>query len=264
MHNIFREEISRAFLNKRFLIVLLLAAASFAYGLFQIYDSLSAYPLGAVTIWQEVLKRGYYGFFASLTAVLPFADSLSVDKNERFLDHILTRTGYKEYLCAKFLTVVLSGFAAVALPAILLLLFCWLLFPANPAQIPNLYFSLGEILPGNTIIEPGNNLDPSLIGYGLLCLLFLGLFGVTYAVLAMGVSFHTKNSFVVFGVSFICYSFGYYFIPTSRHLSWLDSTEAILIPSGNLLSPLVQCGLVCLFFCASILIFGKKEYQVLS
>jgi hypothetical protein len=263
MRNIFRVEISRAFLNKRFILVFLLAVISFIYGYFQINVSLSASPLGAITIWQEILKRGYYGFFASFIAALPFADSLSVEKNEHMLDPILTRASYSQYLRAKSLAVTLSGFAAVLLPAVLLLLFCRIVFPADPVQIPNLSFSMDEILSGN-IIQPGNSLDPSVNGYLMLCLLFLGLFGTAYALLAMGASFQTKNSLVVLGIPFICYSFGYYFIPTSRRLNWLVSTEAALLPSGNLFSPLIQFCFICLFFGANILIAGKKERQVLS
>lgn len=262
MYSIYREELSRAFLNKRFLLVFLLAGISFTYGFFQMKNIIGD-PVGAITIWQEILKRGYYGFFACVMAVLPFADSLSIEKNERAINHFLLRTEYKKFIGAKFVAIVLSGLTAVVMPAIILLILCSLIYPANPVQIPNLSFSINEILPGS-VIKPGNIWTLSSFGYLLICLLFLGLFGATYAILAMGISFQTRNPLVVFGIPFICYSFGYYFIPTSRHLSGLVSTEATLIPNGNLFPALIQYGLLCLCFCVSFLIFGKKERQVLS
>lgn len=262
MQSIYREELSRAFINKRFLLVFLLAGISFTYGFFQVKNIISD-PVGAITIWQEILSRGYYGFFACVMAVLPFADSLSIEKNERAINHFLVRIEYKKFIRAKFFAVVLSGSAAVVIPAIILLILCFLVYPANPVQIPNLSFSVNEMLPGS-VIPPGNIVILSSFGYAILCLLFLDLFGATYAILAMGTSFQTKNLLIVFGIPFILYSFGYYFIPTSRHLNWLVSTETTLIPNGNLFPALIQYCVLGLFFCVNVLLFGKKERQVLS
>ena len=262
MQSIYREELSRAFINKRFLLVFLLAGISFTYGFFQVKSIISD-PMGAITIWQEILSRGYYGFFACVMAVLPFADSLSVDKNERVINHFLLRTGYTKFMQAKTLTVVLSGASAVVMPALILLFICILIYPANPVQIPTISFSIDEIMPGS-VISPGNILDLASFEYLVLCLLFLIFFGATYAILAMGISLQTKNNLIVFGIPFLCYSFGYYFIPSSRHLNWLISTEAVLIPQGNLIPAAVQVIGICMFFCINMLLFGNKERQVLS
>ncbi len=262
MPNIYREELSRALVNKRFLLVFLLAGISFLYGFFQM-KTIVVEPLDAITIWQGILQRGYYGFFACVMAVLPFADSLSVDKNERVINHFLLRVEYKKYIAAKFLSAIVSGAVAVLLPAILMLLICALMYPANPVQIPTLSFSVKEILPGQ-VISPGTALKLTPLGYLALCWLFLAFFGMAYAMLAMGLSFHTKNSLIVLGFPFLCYSFGYYFIPSSRHLHWLISSEAALIPQGNLISAVVQWVGFGLFFCANVLLFGNKERQVIK
>ena len=263
MHKIYQVEISRAFKTKRLLIVVLLAAISFVYGYSRIYLSLDMAPLGAVTFWQGILQRGYYGFFASFAAALPFADSLSAEKRGHILSQILTRTNYGSYLRAKFLAAVLSGITAVALPALLLLVFCLMVFPANPLQIPSLYFSTGELF-SSTLIQAGSGLNLSASGYLLLCLLALAMFGAAYTVLALGISFLTKNSAFVLGVPFICYSFGSYLIPASRHLKWLNSPQAALIPTGNLFSPLVQYSLCLLVYLLCRTIFGRKERQILN
>lgn len=263
MRKIVREEISRALLNKRFLIVFLLAGLSFAYGFSQVNILGNIAPLNAINAWQEILKRGYYGFFACITAVLPFADSLSVEKKEQMLNHFLLRSAYKEFIGAKFLAVALSGMAAVAIPAAVLLMLCFLIFPAEPLQIPTLVFNFAEMIPGSTI-TPGNTIELSSPGYMGLGLLFSGLFGACYAIVAMGISFLTKHSLIVFGIPFLYYSFGYYIIPTSRHLNVLVSTEAILIPGGNLSAALIQYCLLCLWWVVSFILFGKKERQVLN
>lgn len=263
MRNIYKEELSRALLTRRFSLVFLLAGISFIYGFFQV-KAIPEMSLGAITVWQEVLKRGYYGFFACLMAVLPFADSLSIEKSQRFINYFLTRVKYSKYIRAKFVAVAVSGAVAVALPAIFLLVVCVLLFPASPIQVPTLSFDVVEMLPGH-VISPGTvweNISP--LAYLALCILSLILFGVLYAVLAMGISFQTKNSLIVFGFPFLCYSFGYYFIPSSRILHKFISTEAVLIPAGNLVSAAAQCLAVGLFFGVSVLFFGKKERQVIK
>ncbi len=263
MQNIFLTELKRAFLNKRFMLVFILAGLSFAYGFFQIHSSQEFSPVGAFTAWQEILYAGYYGFFAAATAVLPFADSLSRDKNEHILDSILVRTSYGRYLRAKTAAVLLSGAAAVLLPAVMLLGFCYLIYPAEPNHVLGIYFNFSEIYT-RYLIQPGLHLNPSLGSYAALSLLFLGLFGAAYALLGMGISFLTRSSVIALGIPFMCYSFGYYGIPTSRHLNWMRSTEAVLTPEGNLLSPILQLSLIALFFLLSSRLFGKKEQQVLQ
>ena len=262
MQSIYREELSRAFINKRFGLVFLLAGISFIYGFFQV-KAIPEISLGAITIWQEILKRGYYGFFACVMAVLPFADSLSIEKNERFINYFLTRVNYPKYIRTKFVAVAVSGAVAVVLPAILLLIACALLFPADPVQIPALSFDVAEVLPGHAI-SPNTVWEINSFGYFILCLLSLFFFGMIYAMLAMSISLHTKNSLLVFGFPFLYYSFGYYFIPASRHLHWLVSSEAVLLPEGNLAAPLIQCLVIVIFFIINLLSFGKKEQQVLK
>jgi hypothetical protein len=261
MGKLLRTELSRAFLNKRSGLIFLLAALSFTYGYSQVGPSLADAPLGALTIWQLILQRGYYGFFAALMAALPFSDSLSAEKKEGFLSQLLLRADYRQYLAAKFLAVAASGFAAVLIPAGLLLAVCGFSFSAGLVQVPDVCF----YLPLNRNLIPPDacrSLLPN--SYMLLCLLFLGLFGYAYASLAMAASFHSKNAIVAFGAAMLVYSFGFYIIPTSIRLNWLVSTEAALIPTGNLLSPIVQYLTAGLLMGFNWLVFGKKERQVLS
>ena len=89
MTGVLKEEFSRAFLNKRFGIVILLACISFAYGLSAVGQiQMDDQALGAVSLWLIILKQGYYGFFAALMAALPFADSLIIDRRHHFVDQV--------------------------------------------------------------------------------------------------------------------------------------------------------------------------------
>lgn len=263
MKNILRTELKRAFINKRFLIVFILAGISFAYGFFQYHPTRGEDPIGAVSSWQVILNLGYYGFFASVMAVLPFADSLSRDKNNHLLEPILVRTGYAQYLRAKTLAVALSGSAAVTLPGALMLAICHLIYPSKPEHVASLYFNFSEMFTSETI-QPSINLNPSMAGFIAISLLLLALFGAAYALLGMGFSFLTRNQMVILGIPFVCYSFGFYMIPTSRHLRWMFTSETALIPRGNLFSTIVQYGLIGIFFLVSLLLAGKKETQVLQ
>ncbi len=261
MNRSFLAQITRAFFNKRWILIFLLAALSFIYGYSQLAVSSWEPPLGALTIWQLILQRGYYGFFASLMAALPFADSLSREKKEGLLTSLLMRADYRSYLITKILAIALSGFAAVLLPALLLLAVCRVAYPSGPTPLPDLCF----FPPFNhNLIPAAACSSPAPGSYVLLSLVFLGLFGSMYAALAMAASIVSKNSIVVFGTAILIYSFGYYILPTSVRLNWLVSTEATLIPGGNLLSPLVQY-LAAVFLLAFVsLVFGNKERQVLS
>jgi hypothetical protein len=263
MDNIFHTELKRAFINKRFILVFILAGLSFTYGFFQISPIQAQALGGALTVWQEILQAGYYGFFAVIMAVLPFADSLSEDKSKHLLGPILLRTSYKRYLCAKTLSVAISGAAAVLLPAVLMLGICTLIYPAEPVQIMGIYFNFSEIYT-RYLIQPGLTLDPSVGAYAALCLLFPALFGAAYALLGMGLSFLTRNSMVALGLPYVIYSFGYYLIPTSIHLNWMRSTRMALIPEGNLFSPILQFTLITVLFLLALWRFGKKETQILQ
>jgi hypothetical protein len=263
MTGIYREEFSRAFSSKRWWLIALLAALSFAYGLSRAVEAQQGSPVGAVIIWQLILWRGAYGFFAALTAALPFADSLLTDRRHHFIDQVLVRSTYRDYLKAKTLATLVSGMAAVMLPAVILLAGCLLFIPPAPPVVPELYFGLNEILNPN-VIEAGTALAISEAGYLAICLGMLALFGAAYALLGLASSFVIRNPFVVMGLPFIVYSLGYFILPTSVRLSWLGSTEASLIPTANLISPVSQYLAAALVFGACLLLWSAKDRMLMD
>lgn len=258
MTGILREEFSRAFVNKRFWLVVLLAAISFTYGFTQVMQSQFGSPLGAITAWQLILHRGSYGFFAALMSGLPFADLLLLDRRYHFVDQILLRSRYHQYLYAKTMASLCSGITAVVLPTLILLVGCCLFYPLDPQLVPEINLGISQVINPN-IIEPGSNIVLSQPGFVAISLLLLALFGAAYALLGLGSSFVIRNPFVVLGIPFICYSLGYFIIPTSIRLAWLGSTEAALLPSWGLLSPAIQYMVITILFVACLVFWGQKD-----
>lgn len=262
MAGIFREELSRAFVNKRYWLVVVLAGISFTYGWAQVMQIQQGNPLSAVPLWQEMLKRGSYGFFAAIIAGLPFADSLLSDRRHHFIDQILLRCRYRQYLSAKMFSVLYSGMAAVTAPALILLMGCCLFYPTDQEFVSTMTFGITEFInPG--VIEPGFDLVLSPAGYIIISLSMLLLFGAVYALLGLGSSFIIRNPFIVLGIPFIVYSLGYFIIPTSARLNWMGSTEAALLPSTALISPVFQYLVIAVLFLVCRLLWGRKN-QLLS
>lgn len=263
MKRIMQEEFQRAFLNKRFWIVLFLAAVSFAYGFSQVLEIYQKdSPIGAITLWQLILSNGFYGFFAALIAGLPFADSLLTDRRHHYIDQIMLRVRYRQYMTAKILAVMCSGMAAVAGPVLILLVVCGLSFHPDPDFASFTIWRINDTVNFN-IINPGTGVVMSAPGLILLGLLLPALFGAVYALLGLGTSFVVRNPNVVLGTPFIVYSVGYFIIHTSMRLSWLGSSEAALLPS-SLVSAVVQYLFITLIFFAILLLWGQKDRMVLD
>lgn len=111
MKRILSEELLRAFRNPRFIIIILLALASFVIGSYRsplptFSPDTVPHPVNRLIL---NLNYGEFGFLAALLATLPFADSFLTDRDQGFLRLIVMRTPYARYLTAKFLTVALSG-----------------------------------------------------------------------------------------------------------------------------------------------------------
>lgn len=263
MAGLFKEEFNRMIFNKRFVLVVMVTLISFIYG-FRVINQVQAdQPLGAVSNWLLILKRGYFGSFAAVLAALPFADSIILDRKHHFIDQILMRVNYKEYLLARIICTILSGMLAVSGPAILLLLVCLGIFPSDGDLIFEIPWGIQELI-NPTVIEPSSTLILNAPLMMALTIILLMLFGASYAMLGLTASLLIQDPFVVMGVPFVVYNLGFYLIPTSRNLAWMGSSEAALLPTTNLLSALVQ---YLVFFLVCILLFriyGRREQLLLD
>lgn len=262
MAGVFRTELIRAFTNKRFILVFALAGISFMYGWSEVIQIQQESTVGAIALWKNILWRGSYGFFGVVMAGLPYAGSLLTDRRHHFIDQVLMRSPFHQYLSAKIMAVSCSGAAAVCAPALVLLIVCCLVSPAGQGYIPDLSFGIMGLINPN-VINPGATFVLPPAGFITLSLLMLLCFGGLYALLGLGSSFVIRSPYIVLGIPFIVYSLGYYIIPTSVRLAWLGSTEAALLPTTILISPILQyLGLIILFV-ISRLLWGHKK-QLLS
>lgn len=182
MKRILSEELLRAFRNPRFIIVILLALASFIIGnyrspLLTFAPNLIIHPVNRLLL---NLNYGGFGFLAALMAALPFADSFLTDRDQGFLRMIVLRTPYRRYLLAKTLAVALAGGASLLLSVMIV----FLLGLSSPADWSSTTMTAGD--GGGFGLPPGPlsdwyALNPiiyllyllvSAFGFGAVCALF--------------------------------------------------------------------------------------------
>ncbi len=141
MDNIFHTELKRAFINKRFILVFILAGHQFHLRLLS--DQPHAGPViggcahrlaGNPLLRLLWFLRGHHGR-AALRRLIERGQKQSIS-----LGPILLRTSYKRYLCAKTLAVAISGAAAVLLPAVLMLGICYLDLSGRTGPNPGYLF----------------------------------------------------------------------------------------------------------------------------
>lgn len=237
MMGILRMEFARAFINKRFLVVILLALACFAYGYYDAghffpgmgSNKAGNLPQNAYELWLFVHFRSFFIYFAPIAAALPFVDSLWVDRNQGFLRFILTRSAYRRYLAAKLLANLAAGAVAVAGP--LLLLFGYFSLNASHAlPTDSLIFSIWGAQNGSPagILSSLYTTNPGV--YVLALIGLAALFGAAYATLGLAISGLVNNRYIILAAPFIAYIVSAYIADRARHLGHQWSPETILIP----------------------------------
>lgn len=141
MNRIFKLELKRAFINRSFVISIILGGI---IAILQVAER--AIPFSSVTIlypneYPPSVFNTCMGFYSSMwssvfflifpiLAALPFSDSFLVDKKSGYLQNIYTRGKKYQYLISKYLSVFLSGGAAVIIPLIVNLFIVCLCVPA--------------------------------------------------------------------------------------------------------------------------------------
>lgn len=262
MGNLFKMDLVRAFINKRIFLTTLLAMVSFIYGYVRVVQYQAGYSISAVNSWQAILMQGNYGFFAALMAALPYADALVQEKNNSFLQQVVLRSNYRDYILSKVWVNLIAGAAVVTVPAVILLGFCTFQFHGQSIEVPNLFWNSSAWMQSQ-IVLPGSGAAPASGGYLPICLLFLVAFGACYALMGLGISFMVRNPYLAVGLPFVVYCFGYFILTTSVRLQWMGSTSMAILPSGNLFGAVIQyLGMVALFL-LSLAVFGNREKQLL-
>lgn len=270
MSGILRMELDRAFRNRRFLLVCLLAMACFVYGFYDAGRSLPGLQTGAgdwlsqnaFELWLYVHFRSFYLYLAPVAAALPFVDSLWVDRSQGFLRFILARTTYRRYLAAKTLVNLAAGAAAVGGP--LLLLFAYTSMTAS-CVLPtrSLMFTTWGGQDGSPLGVLAGLYARQPAAYILFLVALAALFGAVYATLGLAVSSLIHNRYAALSAPFIVFVVSAFTADRARHLGSHWSPAAILIPyntaQATALTLLAQLGLTLAASALLLWVFGRRE-----
>lgn len=162
MGRVLKNELYRAFVNKRFFFVIFIEICIVAAHVFVKVIPVATqtvpyflarpdrigYMPGAYRTW--LASPLYGGYIRLLTMALlplliavPYGDSLYMDEQSRYLYHINTRTGKSRYYLAKILTLFLSGGTVAAFPYLLSFLVNIAILPME-TLIPSTFSGVGN------------------------------------------------------------------------------------------------------------------------
>jgi hypothetical protein len=228
MKRIISEELLRAFRNHRFILVMLLALASFVIGnyrspLLTFSPDLIIHPVNRLLL---NLNYGGFGFLAALLAALPFADSFLADRDQGFLRMIILRTPYHRYLIAKVLAVALAGGASLLISEMIV----FLLGLASPADWSSITMTAGVGGGGSLPTGPLRNLyalNPLI--YLLYLLVSAFGFGAMCALLGLAASSIIHNRYVALAAPLV-------FV---QLLSFIEERSLRLTPAFNPINSLL-------------------------
>lgn len=261
MAGIFKAELERAFINKRFLIALVLAGACFAWGFRDMGTIFPPEGNNAFDVWMFLHYRSHYQWLAPIAAALPFVDSLLIDRGQGFLRYVLVRARYRHYLAAKVLANALAGAVAVAGPLLLAYLIANLVYP-RVLPIPSVFFDIW----GNELGQPRGILaglymqQPDL--YILALIGLAACFGAIYASFGLAVSALLPNRYVALASPFLLYMVADFVSVRARRLGPLWSPERSLIPyiddQATFLIILAQFALLAAFSALLLALFARR------
>jgi hypothetical protein len=211
-----KEEMWRAFYNRRFWIVLALTLASLGVGWYRAEAVVYQQDIHPVNLLMVVLGYTPFSPLAALFATLPFADSFLDDRNHGFLHFIVTRTPYHKYLAAKSLAVSLAGGVSVGTSFILMLVL--LIFTAQADFSAQSYLSTSTFAP----FEPWGPLGWL---YSLHPFYYLGFllisaftFGAVYSLMGLAVSVLVNNRYITLAAPLVFFQLFSYLEMRSLHL----------------------------------------------
>lgn len=261
MTGIFKAELDRAFINTRFLIVLVLAGACFAWGYRDAAGWFRSAENNAFDVWLFLHYRSHYQWLAPIAAALPFVDSLLIDRSQGFLRSVLVRARYRHYVSAKAIANLLAGAAAVAGPLLAAYLVANLVYPRSLPD-PSAFFKIW----GTELGQPRGLLaglyaqQPDL--YILALVALAACFGAIYASFGLAVSAVIPNRYVALASPFLLYMAADFVSVRARRLGPLWSPERSLIPyvddQVTFLVILAQFALLIAFSALLLALFARR------
>jgi hypothetical protein len=265
MKRIFNEELNRAFHNPRFLIIIVLALASFFIGNYRLPSPMSSPDVALHPVNRLILNLSYgeFGFLAALLTTLPFADSFLDDINQGFLRLIIQRTPYHKYLNAKVLVVGLTGGFSLLL-AVLIIFLAGL---SKPGNWNTTQFFSGS---ANAIMPPGPfgslyMVDP--LFYLIYLLVSAFGFGVVYALMGLAISSVIHNRYITLAAPLVFVQLLNFLEERSLHLTPVLNPLNSLLPfnantfkgSFTLSAQLMQFGVMLVISVLVFLILARRS-----
>jgi hypothetical protein len=206
-------------------------------------------------MWAE---KSWFILFVPIIAVLPFADSYTLDRVSGYLRSILLRCSYRRYLFAKFITNFVAGGLALALPLATL-------FIAN-----HFFFATGLPPVQEARMHPTGPASgiywdsPSIF---ILFLIGLGfVFGAVYATLGLSISFWTSNRYVVLATPFALYHIANFILGVSGLAAWTPPMTFYPegVNSSTWLTVFGELGLIFVISLVGIMLKANKERATLD
>lgn len=256
----FRAELYRAFWNRNLLLAIGLGLALLAYWLTP-YCPLGPLPGDAPFVCNAYdgfiwALEGPIGLVVPLLAVLPFADSLCLDRQSGYLRNIFSRCSYHRYLGVKCLVNLAAGGIALTVPLLALFIATNLLFPRGimPAD-------QSRIIPGGYPSGPFSTWYRSMPDLYILSRIGLGfVFGATYATVGLALALFINNRYIVLATPFVAYMLANFVLTALGLMEWSPpftlTPEIVLTTSA--LTVFGELGAIFIASVVCILIFGTR------
>lgn len=262
-----KQEFRRAFVNKYFLLAILLAILTLIFGIIDYMSGPNpreipgASPFLNNTFDAFLWAQGsLFALVAPIIAVLAFGDSYVVDRLKGYQNFILLRTTYRKYLTVKFIANLLAGGMSLALPLLILYGFTNIAFlrgfpPETNARIP--YYMLPGPL-GSIYAK-----SPDLYIFFLIFLAFI--FGIAYSTFALAFSIFIRNRYIVLATPFLFYIVIEFILQILGLPNW--GPTAALVPwiRTSVTSTVIFVEVGTVFLASTLcILFGARKKALLS
>lgn len=242
----FRSELIRAFHNKSFVIVVFVTVGVIVYGFLDswpYYQEAKVNPqfgyhpfyFNAFEIFLFALTFTPFIYIASLSATIPYADSLVADRESGYMRYAIYRAGYWRFLLSKLVANWLVGAMTIAVAMALAFGVACLMFPVH---LPPLYVEGVKVSIMGVPHSPLGYIFETAPGLYVLGRIGLGfLFGGAYATLGFAISSVASNRYVVLAGPFIIFLVATLLVDLLGFFGWIPPVA--IAPEVNINSSTV-------------------------